>query len=88
MRRMPRLYVTGEEEHAPRRLLDWLKRQAHIDLKTRVAVHARRLDLMPKRLYRARPDHALGLVLDLGRAVLLLAPRAGAALRARLSRRA
>ena len=45
MRRIPRLYVTGEEEHAPRRLLDWLKRQAHLDLKTRVAVHAKRLDL-------------------------------------------
>ena len=48
---LPRLYVTGEEEHAPRRLLDWLKRQAHLDLKTRVAVHAKRLDLTPKRLY-------------------------------------
>ena len=36
-RRLPRLHVTGEEEHAPRRLLDWLKRQAHLDLKTRVA---------------------------------------------------
>ncbi|HEX2446616.1 MAG TPA: SprT family zinc-dependent metalloprotease [Methyloceanibacter sp.] len=51
MRRLPRLYVTGEEEHAPRRLLDWLKRQAHLDLKLRVSIHAKRLDLMPKRLY-------------------------------------
>jgi predicted metal-dependent hydrolase len=51
IRRLPRLHVTGEEEHAPRRLLDWLKRQAHLDLKTRVALHAKRLDLMPKRLY-------------------------------------
>jgi predicted metal-dependent hydrolase len=32
-------------------LLDWLKRQAHLDLKARVAVHAKRLDLEPKRLY-------------------------------------
>jgi predicted metal-dependent hydrolase len=51
LRRLPRLYVSGEEEHAPRRLLDWLKRQAHLDLKTRVALHAKRLDLYPKRLY-------------------------------------
>ena len=51
IRRLPRLYVTGEEEHAPRRLLDWLKRQAHLDLKTRVELHARRLDLAPKRIY-------------------------------------
>ncbi|MFO7477293.1 MAG: SprT family zinc-dependent metalloprotease [Methyloceanibacter sp.] len=50
-RRLPRLYVAGEEEHAPRRLLDWLRRQAHHDLKTRVDVHAHRLGLAPKRLY-------------------------------------
>jgi predicted metal-dependent hydrolase len=50
-RRLPRLYVTGEEEHAPRRLLDWLKRQAHLDLKNRVGVHAKRLGLEPTRLY-------------------------------------
>ncbi len=37
---------------------------------------------------RARPDHALGIVLDDRRSVLLLAARARAALRARLSRRA
>ena len=36
VRRLPRLYVAGAEEHAPRRLLDWLKRQAHLDLKARV----------------------------------------------------
>jgi predicted metal-dependent hydrolase len=51
VRRLPRLYVAGEEEHAPRRLLDWLKRQAHLDLKTRVDVHAKRLGVSPKRLY-------------------------------------
>ncbi len=50
-RRLPRLYVAGEEEHAPRRLLDWLKRQAHLDLKPRVDLHARRLNLTPKRLF-------------------------------------
>ncbi|MEZ0277614.1 M48 family metallopeptidase [Methyloceanibacter sp.] len=50
-RRLPRLHVTGEEEHAPRRLLDWLKRKAHHDLKTRVDTHAYRLGLEPQRLY-------------------------------------
>jgi predicted metal-dependent hydrolase len=51
IRRLPRLHVAGEEEHAPRRLLDWLKRQAHLDLNTRVDLHARRLNLTPKRLF-------------------------------------
>jgi predicted metal-dependent hydrolase len=51
IRRLPRLSVAGEEEHAPRRLLDWLKRQAHLDLKARVDLHARRLNLTPKRLF-------------------------------------
>ena len=51
LRRLPRLHVAGEQEHAPRRLLDWLKRQAHLDLKTRVELHARRLDLSPNRIY-------------------------------------
>ena len=51
VRRLPRLQVAGEAEHAPRRLLDWLKRQAHLDLKTRVDTHAYRLGLEPKRLY-------------------------------------
>jgi predicted metal-dependent hydrolase len=51
VRRLPRLYAAGEEEYAPRRLLDWLKRQAHLDLKMRVDLHARRLNLTPKRLF-------------------------------------
>jgi predicted metal-dependent hydrolase len=50
IRRLPRLVVAGESEHAPRRMLDWMKRQAHLDLKARVAVHASRLDLMPARI--------------------------------------
>ena len=48
--RLSRLHVSGAEEHAPRRLLDWLKRQAHFDLKLRVDLHAKRLSLMPKRI--------------------------------------
>jgi predicted metal-dependent hydrolase len=50
-RRVPRLTVAGEPEHAPRRLLDWLKRQAHQDLRTRVSVHAGRLGLTPARIF-------------------------------------
>jgi len=51
VRRLPRLHVSGVEEHAPRRLLDWLKRQAHFDLKLRVDQHAKRLNLTPKRIF-------------------------------------
>ena len=63
IRRLPRLVVAGETEHAPRRLLDWLKRQAHRDLQ-----RARRRARQPARPHaephrRARSDHALGLVL-------------------------
>jgi predicted metal-dependent hydrolase len=51
IRKLPRLLVAGEYDHAPRRLLDWLKRQAHLDLRARVAVHAGRLGLMPSRIF-------------------------------------
>lgn len=37
------LQVPGEPEHRARRLTDWLKEQALIDLQKRVALHARRL---------------------------------------------
>jgi hypothetical protein len=50
-KRLPRLHVSGGEEHASRRLLDWLKRQAHLDLKLRVDLHAKRLNLTPKRIF-------------------------------------
>jgi len=50
-RRLPRLHVSGAEKHAPRRLLDWLKRQAHLDLNLRVDLHAKRLNLTPKRIF-------------------------------------
>ncbi len=48
--KLPRLTVAGEFEHAPRRLLDWLKRQAHLDLKSQVELHADRLGLRPARI--------------------------------------
>jgi len=47
---LPILHVSGAAEHAPRRLLDWLKRQAHADLGLRVDLHAKRLSLKPKRI--------------------------------------
>ena len=47
---LPLLNVAGEGQHAPRRLLDWFKRQAHADLKLRVDIHAKRLGLSPKRI--------------------------------------
>jgi len=49
--RLPRLHVSGDAAHAPRRLLDWLRRQAHADLRLRVEIHANRLGLSPKRIY-------------------------------------
>ena len=88
IRRLPRLVVAGEAEHAPRRMLDWMKRQAHLDLNARVEVHANRLGPHACPHRRPRSDHALGIVLDVRCALLLLAARARAALRARLSRRA
>ncbi|MFQ5626488.1 MAG: M48 family metallopeptidase, partial [Methyloligellaceae bacterium] len=47
---LPVICVAGAEEHAPRRLKDWLKRQARADLSGRCAVHAARLDVKPKRI--------------------------------------
>ena len=46
----PELRVSGLAEHAPRRLKDWLAQEAHRDLDQRVAFHAKRLDVKPKRL--------------------------------------
>ena len=45
-----RLHVAGDERHAPRRLLDWLKRQAQADLKIHVGLHAKRLGVTPARI--------------------------------------
>lgn len=46
----PELHVSGHEEHAPRRLRDWLAKEAHRDLEERVAFHAERLRVTPKRI--------------------------------------
>ncbi|MEM7620315.1 MAG: SprT family zinc-dependent metalloprotease [Pseudomonadota bacterium] len=46
----PILKVHGPYEHAPRRLLDWLKKQARTELQERVTYHACNLNLHPKRV--------------------------------------
>lgn len=46
----PELHVIGLTEHAPRRLQDWLCAEAMRDLDQRVAYHAARLRLKPKRI--------------------------------------
>lgn len=46
----PLIFVAGAAEHGPRRLKDWLKRQAREDLSRRCAVHAAALNVRPKRI--------------------------------------
>jgi predicted metal-dependent hydrolase len=48
--RRPELGVTGAPEHAPRRLLDWLKAEAARDLDERVTWHAQNLGLRARRI--------------------------------------
>ncbi len=72
---------------SPRRVRDFLKREAKRDLEAasrRAAARARRHD---QARVDPRPVEPLGLVLDHRRAVLFVAADPGAALRARLSRR-
>jgi len=45
---LPQLVVSGEPDHAPRRLQDWLIGQARSDLEKRVAWHAANLNLKPR----------------------------------------
>jgi len=49
-RLLPALCVTGQAEHAPRRLRDWLIKQAREELSARVQHHARNLGLKPRRV--------------------------------------
>lgn len=46
----PELRVAGHHEHAPRRLKDWLAKEAHRNLDERVAFHAKRLGVTAKRI--------------------------------------
>lgn len=43
----PHLFVAGAAEHLPRRLTDYLKREARRDIEPRVAIHAERLAVRP-----------------------------------------
>lgn len=45
---VPVLAVPGESAHRARRLTDWLKAEAHKDLRRRVAVHSKRLGVEVK----------------------------------------
>jgi predicted metal-dependent hydrolase len=47
---MPRICVTGHEEHVARRLRDWLIEMARKELSERVAHHAQNLGLRPRRV--------------------------------------
>jgi predicted metal-dependent hydrolase len=47
---LPELRVNGREEHAARRLRDWLLEEARRDLDARVLHHARSLGVKPKRI--------------------------------------
>jgi predicted metal-dependent hydrolase len=44
----PALFVPGDPEHRPRRLIDWFKSEAQRDLAVRVRVHAKRLGVEVK----------------------------------------
>ena len=47
---LPKLCVSGHLEHAPRRLRDWLVKEAHTELSARVAHHAANLGLKASRV--------------------------------------
>ena len=46
----PTIRVGGRPEHASRRLIDWLKREARLKIEERVAEHAAKLGVRPKRI--------------------------------------
>jgi predicted metal-dependent hydrolase len=48
--RRPSLLVSGDAEHASRRLRDWLMAEARRDLETRVAHHCQHLELAARRI--------------------------------------
>ncbi|MBI3676366.1 MAG: M48 family metallopeptidase [Proteobacteria bacterium] len=46
----PAIFVGGRSEHAPRRILDFLKREARKALEERTFAHAAKLEVSPKRI--------------------------------------
>jgi predicted metal-dependent hydrolase len=49
-RELPRICVSGEERHGPRRLADWLRNEARQDLAKSVEFHGGSLGCQPKRI--------------------------------------
>jgi hypothetical protein len=49
-RDLPRICVSGGQQHGPRRLLDWLRSQARVDLTERTLHHAVNLGCRAKRV--------------------------------------
>lgn len=49
-RNLPRICVSGGEQHGPRRLADWLRTQAKADLMRRTHYHASNLGRQPARI--------------------------------------
>ncbi len=47
---LPRICVSGGEQHGPRRLADWLRLQAKVDLTKSTFLHAGNLGCQPKRI--------------------------------------
>ncbi len=56
----PVLDISGDPRHLPRRLTDWLKKQARQELAARVAEHAARLDVVPGKLSLRDPRSRWG----------------------------
>jgi predicted metal-dependent hydrolase len=50
MAALPTIRVTGRSEHVPRRVRDWLKREARRRIGERVAEYSQALDVQPKRV--------------------------------------
>ena len=82
------LWVRGEAAFTPRRVQDFLIREARRDLTAAVGRHAGQPWRQGPQDHAARHHEPVGILFSLGRLELFLAPYPGAALRARLSRRA
>ena len=81
----PLLCVAGDRAHLPRRVRDFLKREAKRELDAASKRYAAMLGVALKRVVDPRPDQPLGLVHGGGRALLFVAAHPRAAACARLS---
>ena len=78
------IWVRGDAAHAPRRVLDFLKREARKTLEARVLAHAARLGVKPSRITVRDTASRWGSCSTTRALVLLLAADPRARLRARL----